>query len=63
MLLIELVSHIARLISLSLRLLGNMFADHKVVSPSSSLVPLLVPVPFLMLGVLVVWFRRWCSGC
>jgi F-type H+-transporting ATPase subunit a len=53
MLPIELVSHIARPLSLSLRLLGNIAADHKVVSAFFALVPLLVPVPFLILGVLV----------
>jgi F-type H+-transporting ATPase subunit a len=53
MLPIELVSHIARPLSLSLRLLGNIAADHKVVSAFFALVPLLVPVPFLILGVMV----------
>ena len=51
---IELVGHLARPVSLSLRLLGNMAADHKVVAAFFGLVPLLVPVPFLILGVLVV---------
>ena len=54
MLPIELVSHIARPLSLTLRLLGNMAADHKVVSSFFALVPLIVPVPFLILGVMVV---------
>lgn len=53
MLPIELASHIARPVSLSLRLMGNMLADHKVVGAVLLLVPLLVPVPFLLLGVLV----------
>src|SRR5207245_10583291 len=53
MLPIELVSHVARPVSLSLRLLGNIAADHKVVSAFFFLVPLLLPVPFLILGVLV----------
>jgi F-type H+-transporting ATPase subunit a len=51
--LIELISHIARPVSLSVRLAGNLFADHKVVGAFFVLVPLLVPVPFLILGVLV----------
>jgi F-type H+-transporting ATPase subunit a len=50
---IEIVSHIARPLSLSLRLLGNIAADHKVVSAFFVLVPLVVPVPFLILGTLV----------
>jgi F-type H+-transporting ATPase subunit a len=53
MLPIELISHIARPGSLSLRLMGNMFADHKVVFTFFTLVPLFVPVPFLVLGLLV----------
>lgn len=50
---IELISHLARPASLSLRLMGNMAADHKVVFTFFTLVPILVPVPFLVLGLLV----------
>jgi len=53
MLPIELVSHVARPVSLSLRLLGNIVADHKVATVFFAMVPLLVPVPFLVMGVLV----------
>jgi F-type H+-transporting ATPase subunit a len=53
MLPIELVSHIARPVSLSIRLAGNISADHKVVAAFFALVPFLLPVPFLILGVLV----------
>jgi F-type H+-transporting ATPase subunit a len=54
MLPIELISHIARPVSLSMRLMGNMASDHKVVATFTTLIPLLVPVPFLVLGTLVV---------
>jgi F-type H+-transporting ATPase subunit a len=53
MLPIEIVSHLARPVSLSLRLMGNMMADHKVVWSFFALVPLFVPLPFLLLGLLV----------
>lgn len=53
MLPIELVSHIARPVSLAVRLMGNMMADHKVVMSFFALVPILVPLPFLLLGLLV----------
>lgn len=53
MLLIELVSHIARPVSLALRLMGNMFGDHKVLTIFFMLVPVLVPLPFYVLGILV----------
>jgi F-type H+-transporting ATPase subunit a len=51
---IELIGHLARPLSLSLRLMGNMVSDHKVVGVFFGLVPLLVPVPFLILGAMVV---------
>jgi len=50
---IEIISHVARPVSLSLRLMGNIFADHKVVSSFFLLVPILVPLPFMILGILV----------
>lgn len=53
MFVIEVVSHFARIISLSVRLLGNMFADHMVVGVITFLCPLVVPVPIMILGVLV----------
>jgi F-type H+-transporting ATPase subunit a len=50
---IEIASHIGRPVSLSLRLMGNLMADHKVVGVMLFLFPLLLPVPFLVLGTLV----------
>jgi F-type H+-transporting ATPase subunit a len=54
MLPIEIISHLARPLSLSMRLLGNMAADHKVVAAFFFMIPLLVPIPFVVLGVMVV---------
>lgn len=54
---IELISHIARPISLAIRLMANMAADHMVVTIFLSLipgVPFLVPVPVMLLGTIVV---------
>ncbi len=56
MFLIEIVSHLARPVSLSIRLMGNMYADHLVVGTFIGLVPglpLIVPVPVMLLGVIV----------
>jgi F-type H+-transporting ATPase subunit a len=50
---IEVVSHLARPASLSVRLMGNMFADHMVVGAFVSLIPLFVPVPIMLLGTVV----------
>ena len=52
-LVIETISHIARPISLGLRLAGNMIGDHKAVSIFLGLVPILVPIPLLGLGIIV----------
>ena len=57
MLPIEIISHLARPLSLAVRLMGNMMADHKVVMSFFALVPLLVPLPFLLLGLLVCYIQ------
>jgi len=57
MLPIEVISHCVRPVSLSLRLMGNMLADHKVVMSFFALVPILVPLPFLLLGLLVCFIQ------
>ena len=56
MLLIELVSHLARILSLTVRLYANMFAGDMVTLAFFSLVPILVPVAFLglHLGVAII---------
>ncbi len=59
MLVIEIISHVARPISLSLRLMGNMVADHKVVFTFFTLFPLILPVPFLFLGLLVCFVQTF----
>ena len=50
---IETISHIVRPISLGIRLMGNMFADHMAVAIFLGMVPIIVPVPIMMLGVVV----------
>ncbi len=50
---IELFSEIARLVSFSFRLFGNIFAGKVLILVVMFFIPLLVPVPFLMFEVLV----------
>lgn len=50
---LEIVLHIARILTLGIRLMANMFADHQVVAIFLGLVPLGVPAIFLGLGMLV----------
>lgn len=53
MLVIELISHCVRPLSLALRLMGNMVGDHMVLGIFLGLVPLLVPIPIMVLGTIV----------
>jgi F-type H+-transporting ATPase subunit a len=53
MIVIETIGHFARLVSLSIRLMGNMFADHTVLAIFLGLVPFVLPIPIQILGLLV----------
>lgn len=50
---LEFVLHLARILTLSIRLLANMFADHTVVTVWLALVPIAIPAIFMGLGLLV----------
>lgn len=50
---IEIISEGAKVLSLSFRLFGNVFAGEVLLTVMSSLVGLLVPTPFMLLEVLV----------
>jgi len=59
MLPIELISHCVRPMSLALRLFGNITGDHKVGAVFFGLVPLVVPLPFLGLGIFVAGMQTF----
>lgn len=48
---LTLMEEIVRPLSLSLRLYGNVYGEEVVVANISQLVPLIVPIPFMMLGL------------
>ena len=50
---LEVVSHCARPFSLGVRLAANMTGDHAVLFAFLGLVPILVPLPFMALGLMV----------
>jgi len=52
MLPIELISHLSRVLSLSLRLFGNIFGEDLVILILFSIVPFIVPVPMMFLGLI-----------
>ena len=59
MLPIELISHLVRPLSLSIRLFGNMTGDHKVVLVFTSLLALGLPIPFMGLGIFIAFLQTF----
>jgi len=53
MIIIEILSHMVRPISLSLRLFGNMYGKEIVLMIFFALVPLFMPIPIMFLGILI----------
>ncbi len=58
-LVLEIPLHLARIATLAIRLLANMFADHMVVIVWLGLVPLVVPAIFMGLGMLVCFLQAF----
>lgn len=50
---VELVGLFVRPLSLGIRLAGNMIGDHKVLFAFAGVMPLLLPLPFYVLGLMV----------
>lgn len=59
MVVVELISHIVRPISLGLRLANVMMGDHTVLGVFTNLVPFLVPIPFYVLGIFVCFIQAF----
>ena len=49
---IEIISHFSRVLSLSLRLFGNIFGEELVILILFSIVPFVVPLPMMFLGII-----------
>lgn len=56
---IEVIGHLARPLSLSLRLFGNMYGHEIVLMIFIALVPFLLPVPMMLMGVLVAFIQTF----
>ncbi len=54
---VEFISILVRPFSLSVRLFGNMLGDHTVLGIFSHLVPVIVPVFFMILGIFVSFIQ------
>lgn len=59
MLVIELISHAVRPVSLSIRLFGNMTGDHMVLGVFSQLTPIVVPIIFMFLGLFISFIQAF----
>jgi F-type H+-transporting ATPase subunit a len=58
-LILEIPLDLARMMTLSIRLLANMFADHTVVGVWLMLVPVAVPAVFMGLGLVVAFLQAF----
>jgi F-type H+-transporting ATPase subunit a len=56
---IEIVGHLARPLSLTLRLFGNMYGHEIVLMIFFGLVPFIVPLPMMLMGVLVAFIQTF----
>lgn len=59
MLPIEIIGHLARPLSLTLRLFGNMYGHEIVLMIFLSLAPALVPIPMMLMGILVAFIQAF----
>lgn len=49
---LEIISHLARVLSLALRLFGNIFGEHTATGIFMGLIPFVIPWPMMGLGIL-----------
>ncbi len=56
---IEIIGHLARPLSLTLRLFGNMYGHEIVLMIFFTLVPLLLPIPMMVMGILVAFIQTF----
>jgi F-type H+-transporting ATPase subunit a len=58
-LVLEIPLDLARILTLAVRLLANMFADHTVIAVWLSLVPIAVPAIFMGLGLIIAFLQAF----
>lgn len=58
-LVLEIPLHFARILTLSVRLFANMFADHTIVAVWIMLVPFAVPAIFMGLGLMIAFLQAF----
>ncbi len=56
---IEIISHLSRVLSLSVRLFGNIFGEDLVILILASIVPFVVPLPMMFLGLITAALQAY----
>jgi F-type H+-transporting ATPase subunit a len=59
MLPIELISHFSRPVSLSIRLFSNIFAEEVLIVVIASIIPILLPLPFMALSIFTAFLQAF----
>ena len=56
---IEIISHLARPFSLSVRLFANIFGEHQVAAVFFALLPFILPLPIMALGLFASFLQAF----
>ena len=56
---IEIISHLARPFSLSVRLFANIFGEHQVLAVFFTLLPFILPLPIMVLGLFTSFLQAF----
>jgi F-type H+-transporting ATPase subunit a len=56
---VEIISHLSRVLSLTLRLFGNIFGEELMILILFSIVPFLVPLPMMLLGIITALLQAY----
>ena len=56
---IEIISHFSRVVSLSIRLFGNIFAEELLIVVMLSIIPFLLPLPFMAVAIFTAFIQAF----
>jgi F-type H+-transporting ATPase subunit a len=56
---IEIISHFSRPVSLSMRLYGNIFAEELLIVVIASIIPFLLPLPFMVMAIFTAFIQAF----
>jgi len=59
MLPIEIISHFSRIVSLSIRLFGNIFAEELLIVVMMSIIPFFLPLPFMAVAIFTAFIQAF----